>query len=243
MKNRIHLIKIITWAILIFLLSGCATTTSTQKIRPDLTLRAETSKILLMPMDIQLSLLTAGGMLEPNAEWTMLAEKHVAKSIEKKFTENNIDILQHEKLQTLQTDLEFQKLNTQLIKLHKVVGLSILLHKYNSFQKLPNKEGKFDWSLGPQAQMLKERFGANYALFIYLRDSYCSAGRVAYIAAAAALGYAAPGGQQTGFASLVDLNTGEIVWFNRLIRPAGDLRTQEAADLSVDALLLDFPLK
>lgn len=240
MKNKKILTAIISWVILAVALTGCVTTS--QKIRPDLCLRAGTQKILLMPMDIELSTLTTGGMLEPNAEWTQIAEEHVQKSIDGKFARKDIDILLHEDLLAGQTDAEFQKVNTQLIKLHEAVGLSILLHKYVPNLALPNKKGKFDWSLGPQTKLLKEKYGTDYALFVYLRDSYCTAGRVAFIAVAAVLGVGVPGGQQTGFASLVDLNTGEIVWFNRLTRAAGDLRTQGAAETSVDALLADFPL-
>ena len=48
-----------------------------------------------------------------------------------------------------------------------------------------------------------------------------------------------PGGTQVGFASVVDLKTGDIVWFNRLLRPQGDLRTPEAAAETVRALVSD----
>jgi hypothetical protein len=34
------------------------------------------------------------------------------------------------------------------------------------------------------------------------------------------------GGVQSGFASLVDLRTGDIVWFNQLGRATGDLRSR-----------------
>jgi hypothetical protein len=55
----------------------------------------------------------------------------------------------------------------------------------------------------------------------------------------ALLGVGVPGGSQVGFASVVDLKTGDIVWFNRLIRPQGDLRTPEAAAETVKALVSD----
>ena len=53
--------------------------------------------------------------------------------------------------------------------------------------------------------------------------------------------YIMPGGQQMGFASLVDLDTGDIVWFNRLQRGVGDLRTFDNARSSVEVLLTEFP--
>ena len=89
---------------------------------------------------------------------------------------------------------------------------------------------------------LKEDTGADYALFVYLRDSYTSPGRAALIVAAAILGVGLQGGVQLGFASLVDLQTGQIVWFNRLMSGVGDLRTPEAAEKAIQELLANNPL-
>ena len=47
---------------------------------------------------------------------------------------------------------------------------------------------------------------------------------------------------QTGYASLVDLKTGRVLWFNRLQRGSGDLREAEKAAETVDALLNEFPI-
>jgi hypothetical protein len=49
------------------------------------------------------------------------------------------------------------------------------------------------------------------------------------------------GGIQVGFASLVDLDTGEVAWFNVLVNQTGDLRTAEPARIAVDSLLTDMP--
>ena len=57
----------------------------------------------------------------------------------------------------------------------------------------------------------------------------------------ASLGIGLTGGVQVGYASLVDLKTGQIAWFNRLIRALGDMREQEPATLSIDLLLENFP--
>jgi hypothetical protein len=59
------------------------------------------------------------------------------------------------------------------------------------------------------------------------------------IVVGALLGVGVQGGTQVGFASVVDLRTGDIVWFNRLLRPQGDLRTPEAAAETVRALVSD----
>jgi hypothetical protein len=45
------------------------------------------------------------------------------------------------------------------------------------------------------------------------------------------------GGQQFAYASLVDLKTGQVVWFNTLAATVGDIRTPDGAKKMVDGLL------
>ncbi len=59
--------------------------------------------------------------------------------------------------------------------------------------------------------------------------------------ALALFGVGVPGGSQVGYASLVDLNSGQVLWFNRLLRASGDLREAEKAAETLDALLERFP--
>ena len=234
-----YLIVIVVLPFIIYT-SGCVPTSL--KARDDLALKQDTERIMLMPVDIELSVLTAGGVLEPNAEWTETAKRLVHKAISEKMAERNLRIITEKDFADLTLDRSEAELQRQLIKLHETVGRSILLHKYVDILKLPSKEGKFDWTLGKEATFLKERFGADYALFVYLRDSYSSGGRVALMFVAAAAGISVPGGSQIGFASLVDLDSGQVVWFNRLFRTVGDLRNEVDADVSVDVLLSDFPM-
>ena len=56
------------------------------------------------------------------------------------------------------------------------------------------------------------------------------------------LGVGIAGGSQIGYASLVDLNDGRIVWFNDLRRASGDLREAEPAKETVEVLLKGFPV-
>jgi hypothetical protein len=45
---------------------------------------------------------------------------------------------------------------------------------------------------------------------------------------------------QQGYASLVDLETGRVVWFNHLLRGSGDLREPEKAAETLDVLLSNW---
>jgi hypothetical protein len=128
------------------------------------------------------------------------------------------------------------------MRLHASVGQSIKLHQYDGPNQLPTKKGTFNWTMGPEVRRLAARENADYVLFVYIRDSYSGPGRVAaQVIAVAVFGIAIPGGIQAGFASMVDMNTGDFVWFNRLQRGAGDLRTAEPAKETITALLEGMP--
>ncbi len=228
------MIRRMTVVALCLLLSACAT--KALKINQNLEWDGANNKVLLMPLDVQLSELTAGGVTEPKAEWTAKAEKHIKTAMD--------EILRTDlsaKLVEADDWVRDEDLPVQLVKLHQAVGVSILLHAYAPQFKLPNKGDTFDWSLGIDTQALKKRYGADYALFVFVRDSYASAGRAAVIVFGALLGVGIPGGQQVGFASLVDLDTGDIVWFNRLARAGGDLRSEKPAMETVKLLLDGLP--
>ena len=187
-----------------------------------------------------LSVLTAGGLSEPNALWTSAAKGYVTEFMAQYFTDLGYGVAVHSDDAQLVTTETAQ----DLVDLHEAVGKSIFLYQYDTFFQLPTKkDGSFNWQLGKTAQDLKKAYDADLGVFVYLRDSYSSGSRVAaQILAAAILGVGIQGGQQVGFISLVDLETGNILWFNRLISGGGDLRTLEPAFNATDNLLEDIPL-
>ena len=63
----------------------------------------------------------------------------------------------------------------------------------------------------------------------------------AIILAAAAAGGSTDTGGESGFASLVDLRTGDIVWFNVVTAGSGELRKKEGAASAVATLFKNIP--
>lgn len=190
--------------------------------------------MLIMPTDIELFELSAGGVLEPKADWSATAAKHFRAVLDAK----------RKRLDMKSVFLSEQDADevAEINALHAAVARAISMHHFGAgFLQLPTKEGKLDWSLGEPVQVLKKKTGADYAFFSWIRDSYASAERVATMIALAILGVGTSGGVQVGYASLVDLNTGKIVWFNRLGRGSGDLRELEKAEETLNALLEGFP--
>jgi hypothetical protein len=231
------MVLLLVLAVLITL-GGCVTASS-QRGDNCATPPASTNVLLIEP-DIILFELTAGGLEEPRADWTEAAKANVGKKLAERLQKTGDKLIPHHLPVNAPAEMNTQE---QVLKLHEVVGQTVLIHKYVPYYELPTKQGCFDWGLGECVKALKEDTGADYALFIYLRDSYTSPGRAALMVASALLfGVVPQGGMQLGFASLVDLQTGQIVWFNRLVSPAGDLRTPEAAEKAIQELLVNNPL-
>ncbi len=188
--------------------------------------------VLLMPLDIELFSVSAGGILEPQAEWTERAHANLRQAFLTRSSALKINFMP--------LPGEVDEVVERLNRLHGAVGQAIALHHHGGFA-LPSKEGRLDWSLGEEAALMRERTGADYALFAFVRDSYASSERVAMMVVGLLLGVGLGGGMQVGYASLVDLSTGRVVWFNTLLRASGDLRDPEKARESCDALLDRFP--
>jgi len=238
--QSIYAVSFYIWARRIACLSiavyftGCASTAGVKQI-DRLESIAENPKILIITPDVKYYLLTAGGVPQPQAEWTEAARKNFSTSLKAFADENNIDIVTSEEGDQL-TDAEIS-----YQKLYSAVGSSILTHHFGTY-KLPAKQGAFDWTLGPGVALVGEKYDADYALFSYYRDYQASGGRTAFAIFAAMVGVGIATGGEVGFASLVDLRTGDIVWFNRVSTGVGELREKQGARATIDLLFKNLPV-
>jgi len=229
--------RIVAVALLGVLLCGCATESY---FTSDSLNRAQGKpRILVLPADVQLYELSLGGMLEPNAEWTQSARSSVNQALTAQLAKMNVSFVAY--APPPEDSPEFLEVD-QVQRLNRAVGSTIQAFHFSKPNRLPSKHDRFDWSLGPSAAILRRAGEADYALFVVMSDSYSSPGRQVFrVLTAAAIGYLPPGGVQQGYASLVDLKTGEVVWFNRLQRGGGELRSAEPAAETVAQLLDKMP--
>ena len=212
-------------------------------------LKIDGSIVIIQP-DIELSLVTAGGMLEPRKEWSDNARKLYPAAVHVLF-EGKHAVMKPD--YAIPENLDPTSRQGQILRLHQAVALSIAQYSqpYSALAtKKDPKTGKptLDWSLGPGVSELHDATGADYALFTYIRDSYQSSGRTALrvlgsLAGAAVGAYVdIGGGVQVGVATIVDLRTGKVIWFDLLARQTGDLRDEKGTASTVDTLLKDVPL-
>lgn len=229
-----HLFIVLVAAMFI---SGCAITNSHVSTNGVPT-AGSSPKVLVMVPDVELYVFTAGGQNETNAEWTEAAKQHVNTALAEILGSMSVSAVNYEVVQDVGPE---SLAEAQVLKLHEAVGGAIIAHKYGLY-KLPTKENSFDWGLGESVTALKEKYDADYVLFVYLRDSFSSGGRVALNILTAVIGAGVQGGVQSGYVSLIDLNSGDVVWFNSLVNNVGDLRTPEGSKAATLDLLEEAPL-
>ena len=203
-------------------------------------------KLLVLRPDVSVTEMTLGGMSQPRADWTEQARAAITNALRTQQGARGGKLLVAEKRGDVpgvdpETVAEIERLNY-------VVDQSIVLHKYYGAY-LPTKRGGLDWTLGEAAVSLGRKTGYDYMLFLHAEDNRASTGRTAMQViglAGCIIGFCAPsGGQnQLAYASLVDLRSGDVVWFNDLQTGSqlpgvtfGDIRTQEGASQMVERLL------
>jgi hypothetical protein len=205
-------------------------------------------RLLVMRPDVTVNSVTTGGLPEPRADWTEQARTHITAALAAQQAERG------GKVKVLQRRNELAGVSEETVadleRLHAAVGNSIALHKYLGAY-LPTKPRRgLDYTLGSQAVEVGRKTGFDYALFMYAEDNIVSGGRVALQVLGIAgcfVGFCAPnvgGGGQFAYASLVDLKTGEVVWFNVVQTGSqiagikfGDIRTPQGAAQMVDRLV------
>jgi hypothetical protein len=205
-------------------------------------------KLLVLRPDVTVGSLTTGGMVEPRADWTEQARTSIVQALKVQQAARGGNVTIIERRNALPGISEQELADVE--RLNFAVDQSIVLHKYLG-DYLPTKRGKgLDWTLGQDAVRLGQKTGYDYALFLHAEDQVASGGRIALGVLGLAgcfIGFCAPnigGASQLDYASLVDLKTGEVVWFNVVQAGSqvpgikfGDLRTPQGATQMVERLL------
>ncbi len=204
--------------------------------------------LLVLRPDVSIGSVTTGGMVEQRADWTDQARANILKALEAQQSNRGGKVVVADRRSEVPNATADEV--AEIERLNYVVDESIVLHKYLGAY-LPTKNRRaLDYTLGKEAVDFGRKTGFDYLLFLHAEDSFASTGRVALQIVGIAgcfIGFCAPnvgGGGQLAYASLVDLRTGEVVWFNVLQAGTqiagvkmGDMRTEAGAAQMVERLL------
>ena len=205
-------------------------------------------RLLVLRPDVAVSSITTGGLPEQRADWTEQARTNVIAALRAQQAGRGGQTLIMERRDSVPGVTADQVAEVE--RLNAAVSQSIALHKYSGYDLPTKRRQGLDYTLGQDAIELGRKTGYDYALFMHAEDSFASTGRVALQVLGIAgcfIGFCAPnigGAGQFAYASLVDLRTGEVVWFNVLQSGSqvaglkfGDIRTPEGSAQMVDRLL------
>ena len=195
-------------------------------------------RILVFRPNVSVGAQTTGGMNEPSVEWTEAAKSHLIAALQKEQAARGTSLIMVPELEG-----EQNRLVADYTALFRTVAEAAFQHKMFPGNRLPTKKKEFDWTLGADAARLKA-LGGDYGLFFFTHDSYGSTGRKVAQILGAVMGFGLmPSGVHVGYAGLVDLSTGDLVWLNADLQMGGDVRTPDGAQKRVAQLLEEFPVK
>jgi hypothetical protein len=194
-------------------------------------------KILLFRPSVWVGEQSTGGMNEPNGDWTAQSRTILTDELRRRQADFSNEVV-------AEPDLSGE--DATLFASHKAlfgsVADSVVQYQFFVGNRLPTRKNKaFDWTLGEGTKRIADLTGARYALFVTTFDSYGSAGRKALQVFAALARVSVTSGVHKGYAGLVDLQTGELVWLNADEQMGGDVRNEEGMRKRVSQLLEDFP--
>ena len=219
--------------------------------------------IVLIRPDVNVGELQGGGLPQPNADWTNQARTEIEKALKGELARRNIQFANMDERVAVVAAVDGAASAAagqpgaalpadtveQYRALHATVVDSILAHQYGTpgrGGKLPTKTNNFAYTLGPGTAELGRIAGANYGLFVMTTDQFASDARKA-MQVAGALGclvgfcVLVSGGIHVSYVSLVELDKGNVVWFNLLRGSKGDVRKEDGAGEMVKAILTRMP--
>jgi len=199
-------------------------------------------KILVFRPAVSVGAQSTGGLFEPNAEWTEQAKANIQAALNTLQTK-----LGNEVVVAPESYGEDARNVQEHMALFAAVSQAVIEYQFFAGNRLPtkkrdNKVSVFDWSLGTGVANLPGAKDADYGLFIYNKDAYGSTGRkLLQIVAILGAGISVQSGQHVGYAGLIDLKTGDLLWLNADGQMGGDVREADGSAKRVRQLLEDFP--
>lgn len=231
------------WLILSLLFGGCATTQVAYKKHVNADLKANTCKqVLLLPIDIEISEMATGGMMERRDEWTASAVTNLTAELQRKIP--GVRILEPKDLQAdqaLTAELNQVQALFRRIALNEMVSI-MPLYAHPGMHHQP-----FEFGVGPLERLAKA-CGADAAIAVFVRDSYSTSGRKAIVAitmlAAASVGVGlVPQSAPTMSAAAMIHSDGTLLWYNGHRSSLGDLRETAGIKAFVEHTFQGLPLK
>ncbi len=207
-------------------------------VRDGFELKPGTARILLLEPSVRVGSQSTGGMFEPNADWTKQARENIEREL--KRVQGSLGN------QVVGLEFDGSPQTAPLKKYHALFGAvagSVLEYQFFKGNRLPSKkmDKSFNWTMGSEIKELAALQGFDYILLVRTKDAYGSTGRKILQIVGMLGGVGVTSGEHIGYAGLIDVKTGNLVWLNADLQMGGDVRDPAGAEKRVEQLLEGFP--
>jgi hypothetical protein len=199
----------------------------------------KTRQVLLLPPNVEVKEISAGGVPEKVEAWSKQAKSNIKQSLSKATgAGKNFDLIELPEMTASEKDAV-----EKYLAFYEVVGGDAFIFGRSPDPAWQHKTKNFDYTLGDGLHFLKQKTGADAALFIVGSDNISSGGRKAAIVIGAMMGIVIPAGMTFVSAGLVDLDSGDILWLNYDFGGGNwDIRNQADTDKLVANIFIDYPV-
>lgn len=225
-------------SIALAVLSGCAQQIPTYRVNHKFVQSPPTyapKKVLIMPVDVTIKEVTAGGVAEEVPEWSKQGAANVHTALNDYFRsakKKEVQLIEMPKL----VDKDRETLLQHLALYRRVAG-AVTSQTYG-MQPWLHKIQKFDYTLGDGLKSIGARTGADSAIVVFGEDEVSTTGRkiAAVFMDNVSLGHSFLA------AAFVNFNSGDIIWFNYAYQYKNtDLRKPGDAAYIVERLFEEYP--
>jgi hypothetical protein len=224
------------------LMSACATPTA----KVHYTLRDNPQsrplrQVVLLPVDVNVKEMSAGGVQEEVPDWSRKAEENIRSALlVSKDAQGGCCVTRVVDSAALEP-AERESLEEHLA-LFNTVAANAMWVDLPGNSAWSFKSEHFDYSLGSGLSFLKTRYGVDAGLVILGEDVVSTGGRKAMAFLAAAGGVYVPMGHSMLVGGLVDFETGDLLWLNHVVSTGNaDLRDPASCLELARTLMKNYP--
>lgn len=194
-------------------------------------------KVVIVPADVLVRELSAGGMLEKVPEWTRQSSDNLTRAMaEVGRQQSRFTVLDLPPLSPAEHDRLEQAIGTFM-----TVGVTAHNMLLRGGAAWAHKRREFDYTIGDSLAFLKQKTGADAAILIAGDDIVSSDGRKAAMVFAAMLGVGLSPGRSVALTSVVDLATGNLLWMQFDQSMSKDLKDYASAREMVAQIMAQYP--
>jgi len=182
-------------------------------------------RVVLLPVDVDVYELSAGGVKEEVPEWSRSAEANIRSALlVSRGGGGNCCVTEPADISRLTPE------ERELLEEHLALFNTVIANVLSWESIRGTGAQRFDYTLGEGLAFLKARYGIDAGLVILGEDVVSTAGRKTTALVGAMFGVAVPLGHSILMGGLVDFASGDLLWMNYQVAAGGteDLRDPDS---------------